>query len=54
MKRILKGTLKLIAALTVTYVFIVTILISLSPRLVPKEDDDDFDVWDMDFEEEDI
>ena len=43
MKRILKTTFKVTAILMVTYVVIVTILSLLSPRLIPNEEDDDFD-----------
>lgn len=47
MKRILKTTLKVIGVITVMYVVAVMTLIALSPRLVPNEEDEDFDVSDI-------
>ena len=52
MKRILKTTLKVMAVLTAIYAVTVTVLIALSPKLVPNNEDEDFDVSDIQHEED--
>lgn len=54
MKRILVNTLKVVATVTVAYVTVIGILIAISPRLIPNEEDDDFDSSDFEHEEEDL
>lgn len=47
-KRIVKNTLKVVATVTIVYVIVVGILIIISPKLVPKqEEDDDLDASDL-------
>jgi len=54
MKRILVKTLKVVAVVTAVYVIVVGVLIAISPKLIPnEEEDDDLDASDLgDLEDE--